>query len=399
MSLPELARFPFSRPQPLDPPPMYATARGERPILPVQLWNGRRAWLITRYDDATSVLSDPRFSAELQRPGFPTISEGREAVDKEERAFIGMDDPDHGRFRRMVTREFSVKRMQEMAPQIADIVDSLLDELLAAGPPADLVEDVAVRLPSMVMCDFIGSPYEDHKLIMASQRARHQVAGAANDAVEGSRRLVEYALQLIHSKEEQPGDDLVSRLVADYLRTGKATREQLSQTIAILLRAGHDTTANMISLGTLVLLSNPEQIEDLRSNLAVARTAVDELLRYLSPVQYAPRRLALEDVELRDVMIPKGEGVYILAASANRDEAVFPDSDRLDVHRDASHHLAFGFGVHQCLGQPLARIELQIFFPKLFQRIPSLRLATSPSELVFKDNMQVYGVEKLPIAW
>ncbi len=394
-----LPRFPFRRTDPTQPPAEYARARATRPVYPVSLWDGRRAWLLTRYDDVRAVVADPRFSGEFANPGFPAVTAARVVVDRNERAFVGMDNPRHDHYRRMFTNEFSARRMMALRPKIAAIANRLIDDLLTMAQPADLVAHMAVPFPSLVMCDLVGSPYEDHVFIMECAAARHGLTQTPDQAERKARELAGYFLQLIERKEQAPGDDFVSRIVAEHVRTGNLSREDFAEVGAMILRAGHDTTTNMIGLGTLLLLDHPEQAAAVRDDPEVVPGAIEELLRYVSPVQFAPRRVALEDVEIAGVLIRKGEGVFALNPAANRDPAMFDDPDRLDVRRDASHHLAFGFGIHQCLGQMLARIELQVVFPLLLQRMPNLRVAAREGEIRFKDDMQIYGVHNLPVAW
>jgi len=392
-------RFPFRRVDPLQPPPQYAQARATQPVVPVTLWNGRRAWLLTRYDDVRSVVTDPRFSGEFANPDFPTVTEARVVVDKEERAFVGMDNPRHDHYRRMFTKEFSTRRMAALRPRMAAIADRLIDNLMAHSQPADLVATVAVPFPSLVMCDLVGSPYEDHKFIIECAAGRHGLLQTPARAAQKARELADYFMRLIRRKEEEPGDDLVSRVIEEHVRPGNLSREDFAEIGAMILRAGHDTTTNMIGLGTLILLDHPEQAAAVRDQPELVPGAVEELLRYVSPVQFSPRRVAMEDLTIGDVVIRKGDGVFALNPAANRDPRVFPDPDRFDVHRDASHHVAFGFGIHQCLGQILARMELQVVFPLLLQRLPNLRVAANEGEIRFKDDMQIYGVHNLPVAW
>jgi cytochrome P450 len=394
-----LPRFPFRRADPLQPPPQYSQARATQPILPVSLWNGRRAWLVTRYDDMRSIVTDPRFSGEFANPDFPTVTEARVVVDKDERAFVGMDNPRHDHYRRMFTKEFSTRRMRALRPKMAAIANHLIDALIAKAQPADLVATIAVPFPSLVMCDLVGSPYEDHPFIIECAAGRHGLLQTPVQASQKARELANYFLRLILRKEKEPGDDLVSRVIEEHVRPGNLSREDFAEIGAMILRAGHDTTTNMIGLGTLILLHHPEQAAVLRDEPDLVPGAVEELLRYVSPVQFSPRRVALEDVAIGGVVIRKGEGVFALNPAANRDPAVFAEPDRFDVHRDASHHVAFGYGIHQCLGQILARMELQVVFPLLLQRLPRLRVAANPGEIRFKDDMQIYGVHNLPVAW
>ena len=392
-------RFPFARESPLDPPSTYAKARAAQPVFPVTLWDGRRAWLVTRYDDFRAVCVDPRFSGRFAHPDFPAVTAARVAVDKGERAFVGMDNPEHDHYRRMFTKEFSTRRMMALKPRIEEIANGLIDEMLAGPEPADLVAAIAVRFPSLVMCELIGSPYEDHRFIMSCAAARHGLTQSVDEAETKARELAAYFRALIDRKEASPGDDFVSRIIAEHVATGSLSRDDFAEIGAMILRAGHDTTTNMIGIGTLLFLQNPAQLAAVRDDPGAVAPAVEEALRFVSPVQFSPRRVALEDVELNGVTIRKGEGVFALPAAANRDPAHFPEPDRFDVGRDASAHVAFGYGIHQCLGQMLARVELHVVFPLLFRRLPGLRLASPIEGIRFKHDMQIYGVHNLPVAW
>lgn len=392
-------RFPFRRADPLQPPPQYAQARAAQPAYPVTLWDGRRAWIVTRYDDVRAVATDPRFSGEFANPGFPAVTEARVTVDKNERAFVGMDNPRHDHYRRMFTKEFGTKRIFALRPKIAAIADRLIDDLVAQPQPADLVATLAVPFPSLVMCDLVGSPYEDHQFIIECAAGRHGLLQTPAQAEQKARALADYFRELIRHKEATPGDDLVSRILEEHVKPGNLSRDDFAEIGAMILRAGHDTTTNMIGLGTFILLQHPEQAAAVRDDEDAVPGAIEELLRYVSPVQFVPRRVALEDVTMGEATIRKGEGVFALNPAANRDPAVFADPDKFDVHRDASRHVAFGWGIHQCLGQVLARTELAVVLPKLLQRLPNLRIAAREGEIRFKDDMQIYGVHNLPVAW
>jgi cytochrome P450 len=213
--------------------------------------------------------------------------------------------------------------------------------------------------------------------------------------------LRDYLRTLVERKNGDPSDDLLSRLIVEQLRTGQMDIEDIVSMGLLLLIAGHETTANMIALGTVALLENPDQLAELRDtdDPKLVANAVEELLRYLTIVHNGRRRVALEDIEIGGEVIRAGEGVVIATEVANRDEAAFPDPDTLDIHRAARHHVAFGYGVHQCLGQPLARVELQVVYSTLYRRIPSLALAVPVDELPFKHDMAIYGVHALPVTW
>lgn len=395
----DLPLFPFSRSQQFELPEQYEEAREKCPVSPVRLWNGQRAWLLTKHADYCSVLMDPRFSGRFSRPDFPTVTEARLGIDKAEKAFVGMDNPEHDHFRRMVTKEFTAKRMMALRPSIEKITDDLLDAIEAKGQPMDLVKDLAVELPALVMCELFGSPYEDHTYIAKCAAGRHGMSQSPEEAKKSAADLVAYCRALIDRKEAEPADDMISRVIQEHVLAGALSRDEFANICSMIARAGHDTTTNMIGLGTLLLLQHPEQLERLKREPELIDRAVDELLRYLTPVQFAPRRVALEDVEVNGSTIRQGDGIFAVSASANRDPDEFADPDTLDISRDASNHLSFGYGIHRCLGQGLARIELQVAFLKLFERFPNLRLAEPFEQVKFKYDSQIYGLYSLKLAW
>lgn len=392
-------RFPFTRENQFELPKEYAIARERCPVAPVKLWNDQRAWLLTRYKHYCEVLLDDRFSGRFARDDFPTVTEARKAIDKLERAFVGMDNPQHDHYRRMFTKEFTTKRMMALKPKVEALTDRLFDEMEEKGPPADLVKDLAIELPALVMCDLFGSPYEDHTYIAKCAAGRHGLSQSVDVAAQSAKDLVAYCRQLIDEKEKNPADDMLSRVIQEQVIPGELSRDELADICSMILRAGHDTTTNMIALGTVLLLQHPDQLEKLKQDPDLVIPAVEEMLRYLTPVQFAPRRVALEDVEIEGSSIGKGDGVFAVSASANRDPEEFPDPDRFDITRDASHHVSFGYGIHRCLGQQLARIELHVVFDKLFRRFPGLRLAEPFESLPFKYDSQIYGLYRLPVEW
>jgi hypothetical protein len=399
----EIPTYPMARDRgcPFDPPPELDHLRADAPISRVRIWDGSTPWLLTRFEDQRAALADPRFSADSELAGYPHISDSAQARRAEFRTFLTMDDPEHGRMRRMLTGDFAIKRMEALRPRIQHIADRLIDDMLAAPPPADLVECLGLPLPSLVICDLLGVPYADHEFFqqethaLVSRTAAPAVALAAND------RLRDYLSDLISAKDAEPSDDMLSRLIVERMRTGEITHDELARMAMLLLIGGHETTANMISLGTLALLRNPEQLALLRrsEDPSFVAHAVEELLRYLTVVHHGRRRVALTDVEIGGQLIRAGEGVIVSYEVANRDSDVFADPRRLDIERDARSHVAFGFGIHQCLGQPLARVELQVVYGTLIRRIPTLRLATDIDSVPFKSDGLIYGVYELPVAW
>lgn len=383
---------------PFDPAPELINQLEGPRLTRVRLSDGQTPWLVTRFEDQRALLADPRISADIASPGYP--SPGRTATGGSTISFILMDDPEHNRLRRMVTAPFTVRRMKELRPAVQKIIDDQIDALLAGPNPVDLVEAFALPVPSLVICELLGVPYEDHEFFQqnSSQIIRVNEDRSVPQAAMG--RLIGYLDELVGRKLEEPGDDLLSGLV-ERIKSGDLTRMGAAQMGVLLLIAGHETTANMIALGTLALFEHPEQFAALRDtdDPELINSAVEELLRYLSITHLGRRRAAIEDIEFGGVLIRAGEGIIFPNEVANRDPDAFDDPNRLDLGRDARTHLAFGFGVHQCLGQPLARLELNVVLSTLYRRIPTLRLATEPVEINFKHDGQVYGVYGLPVTW
>ncbi|MET9001805.1 cytochrome P450 [Amycolatopsis sp. NPDC004169] len=390
--------FPMTRTCPFAPPPAYTEIREEDPVTRVGLPDGRRAWVVSRHEDVRTVLNDRRFSADRQHPDFPQLVPGFRRPD-DERTMITMDAPEHGPARKAVLGEFTVRRMEALRPRIQEIVDERIDALLAGPKPGDLVEALSLPVPSLVICEMLGVPYADHDFFQthtAKLIKRDTPPQERRAAVEAVR---EYMSDLIAGKEDNPPDDLLGRQIVKLREEGTYRRASLAATGFLLLVAGHETTANMISLGTVGLLENPDQLALITGDPGKTLDAVEELLRYFTIVDAATARLCVEDVEVGGQLIRAGEGVLALGYAANRDAAAFENPDELDIERGARHHVAFGFGPHQCLGQNLARMELQIVFDTLFRRIPGLKLAAPVDDLPFKDDANIYGLYRLPVTW
>ncbi|MFE2178360.1 cytochrome P450 [Kitasatospora sp. NPDC059462] len=384
---------------PFAPPPAYTEAAGTGPVSRAELPDGSPCWLVTGYQEVRTVLSDRRFSADVRRPAFPFLVEGRRELIAANPSFLRLDDPEHARLRRMVTGEFLVKRVEAMRPGIQRIVDEALDRMTAGGGPADLVADFALPVPSLVICLLLGVPYEDREAFQANSRLLLATEAAGEDFARAQKEMLDYLAGLAERKRSEPGEDILSRLAA---RDDLTVRE-IAATGVLLLVAGHETTANMIALSTALLLRHPEQAARLADPAAVPG-AVEELLRLLTIVHTGVPRLAVEDVELGGALIRAGDGVMAMLSTANRDDRLFgteghPGADEVDLARDARRHVAFGFGVHQCLGQPLARAELQIALATLFRRLPGLRLAVAREALEFRADALIYGLRALPVAW
>ncbi|MEZ0107984.1 cytochrome P450 [Catenulispora sp. EB89] len=380
---------------PFDPPPAYDQAREQHPVAPVKLFDGTTAWMLTRHQDVRAVLQDRRFSADAAKSGFPFLSPGRRELAMGNPTFIRMDDPEHARLRRMLTSDFIIKRVEEMRPQVRAIAVELLDAMTRDRDHADLVTEFALPLPSLVICLLLGVPYEDHAYFQKCSSTLLNANSTAEQVEQARNDLNAYIKQLAEAKRERDDGGIISRLI----HREDLTCDEVATMGTLLLVAGHETTANMTALSILTLLRNPDQMERLRSDPTLIRGAVEEMLRYLSIVHTGLPRVATEDVEIGGRMIRAGDGVLLMISTANRDDEAFPDADSVDVGRDARRHLAFGFGVHQCLGQPLARAELQIALDVLLNGLPNLRLAVPFDEIPFRHDMLIYGVHRLPVAW
>jgi cytochrome P450 len=385
---------------PFDPPPGLRTLQAEAPLMRVGLWDGSSAWLVTRFAEQRALLADSRISVDAAHPHYPHRGAAQKELRKRERSFLVMDDPEHARLRRMVTAAFAIKRVEALRPAIQRIVDGLIDDMLAGPTPVDLVTAFALPVPSRVICELLGVPYADHDFFQANTRILANDRSTTEQVTAAHQRLVDYLDGIVGERLADPGDDLLSEL-ARRVNAGELSRQDAAAMGRLLLVAGHDTTANMIALGTLALLQHPEQLAELREtdDTKLISEAVEELLRFLTIAHGGRRRVALEDIEIAGETIHAGDGVILPSDIANRDASVFAEPDRLDIHRDARGHVAFGFGVHQCLGQPLARVELQVVYGTLYRRIPTLRLAVDLNEIPFKHDALVYGVYALPVTW
>jgi cytochrome P450 len=384
--------------RPFDPAPTFRIEDPAGSLRRVRLWDGSTPWLVTGYAHQRALLADARVSSEITAPGFPNFSDG---FGESGLSFLMMDDPNHNRLRRMVIPSFTVKRVETMRQGIHAIVDKALDAMVEKPRPVDLVEEFALPVPSLVICELLGVPYHDHDFFQVNSKTFIHAKSTRTERADAISALAGYVNTLIESRLSDPADDMLSGL-ADRVRREELTIDEASEIGILMLIGGHETTANMIALGTLALLRHPDQLAYFRAVLddqAKVATAVEELLRYLTITHSGRRRAALADIEIDGHTIRAGEGLILINETGNRDPRVYPDPDRLDLSRDAHGHLAFGFGVHQCLGQPLARLELQIAFPELLRRLPTLRLGTDIDRIPFKHDGLVYGVYELPITW
>ncbi|MFC8346493.1 cytochrome P450 [Streptomyces sp. NPDC057280] len=396
----ELVSFPIQRTCPFAIPPVYTKFREEAPVSQVVLPDGGKAWLVTKYEDVRAVMSNPRLSSDRRKKDFPVVVPGQNAALAKHAPFmIILDGAEHAAARRPVISEFSVRRVAAMKPRIQEIVDHFIDEMLKLPRPVDLNQVFSLPVPSLVVSEILGMPYEGHEYFMELAEVLLRRTTDEQGRIDISVRLRAYMDKLVEEKIANPGDDLLSRQIELQRQNGGIDRPQLASLCLLVLLAGHETTANMINLGVFSMLTRPELLAEIKADPAKTPKAVDELLRFYTIPDFGAHRLAMDDVEIGGVLIRKGEAVIASTFAANRDPAVFDDPEELDFSRDSRHHVAFGYGPHQCLGQNLGRVELQVVFDTLFRRLPDLRLAVPAEELNFKSDALVYGLYELPVTW
>jgi cytochrome P450 len=393
------------REDPFTLPPALVALAERSPVSRSTLRTGDPFWVVSGYDEARAVLSDPRFSANrfLYHPRFKNLSERfRERLrDDKARAgmFINMDPPEHSRYRRLLTGQFTVRRMQRLESRIGEIVTERLDALLAQGNTADLMPDFALRVPALVICELLGVPYADRAEFQRRTATLLRVDVPGEEAVANTEGMRAFMHRLVTDKRTNPTDDMISGLIHHAGADPALTDDELVNIANLLLIAGSETTANMLGLGTFVLLQRPDQLAALRDDPSRMGDAVEELLRFLSVVHVGVLRFPKEDLDFGGEHIPAGSTVVVSLLAANRDEQQWPRADVLDVTRARSPHLAFGHGVHQCLGQQLARVEMRIAYTEILRRLPNLRLAVRPEEVPLRNDMITYGVHALPVTW
>ncbi|SES04899.1 cytochrome P450 [Lentzea albida] len=385
---------------PFDPPSAITKVRSTRPVSPMLFPDGHEGWLISGYDAVRQALADTRFSsrqdlgvlhAPYPTPGMPEFTE---PSPPEPGVFISMDAPEHTRLRRKLTGAFTVRRMKALEDRITEITARQLDELAKLTPPVDLVREFALPVPSLVICELLGVPYEDRDTFQTNTARFMEREISLEDKMAAYIATNTFLAGLIAAKRAEPTDDLLS----DLARDEDLSDQELVGMSFLLLLAGHETTANMLALGTFALLEHPDQMAALRAEPELIPDAVEELLRYLTVVDIF-FRYAAEDIEFHGETIREGSTVVLSLLAGNHDPGRYENGDELDVHRNARGHLAFGHGVHQCLGQQLARIEMRAGFEGLLHRFPSLRLAVPAAEVKLKTDMNIYGVHALPVTW
>lgn len=386
-----------------NPFPFYARLRAEAPVHRVTLPDKQEAWLITRYDDVAQVLRDERFvknrwlvlspEQAKRQPWMPGF------VRPLMRNMLDLDEPDHARLRNLVSQAFTPRLVEQMRPRIQKLADELLQQA-QKRPRLDLIRDYALPVPTTIIAEMLGVPVQDrHKFARWSKALI--VAGASSWglvwAIPPVWFFLRYIRQQVRLRQTQPRADLLTALVQAREAGDHLNEEELVAMVVLLLVAGHETTVNLIGSGMLALLQHPEQMELLRQEPALIKSAVEELLRYTSPVETATERFAREDVAIAGVTIPRGSLVFAVLASANRDESQFADPDKLDLRREPNKHLSFGLGTHYCLGAALARLEGQIAISTLLRRTSAIQLAVAPDRLRWRRGLVLRGLEALPI--
>lgn len=400
VSIPE---YPMERAAdcPFAPPRQMLEMTETKPLSRVRIWNGTTPWLVTGHEAARTLFADSRVSVDDRIEGFPHWNEHMLAtVNKRPRSVFTSDAEEHTRFRRMLSKPFTFRRVEALRPVIQEVTDECIDEILAGPQPADMVAKLALPVPTRVISDMLGVPYEDHEFFQEHANAGLARYAAADAMQKGAMSLHQYLINLVEEKQANAAEDAVSDL-AERVTAGEISVKEAAQLGTGLLIAGHETTANMIGIGICALLENPEQAALLRDSEdpKFIANAVEELMRYLSIIQNGQRRVATDDIEIAGETIRAGEGIILDLAPANWDAHAYPEPDRLDLTRDANQQLGFGYGRHQCVGQQLARAELQIVFHTLLRRIPTMKLAIPLDEVPFKHDRLAYGVYELPVTW
>jgi cytochrome P450 len=384
-----------------DPVPELGEIRAGAGVRAVTNAFGMQVYLVTRHDDVKAMLSDHAHFANSRPPGF--VLPGAPQLPEEEQAtaragnLLGLDPPEHQRLRRMLTPEFTIRRMKRLEPRIVEIVTEHLDAMEAAGAPADLVESFALPIPSLVICELLGVPYGDRADFQKRASRQLDLSLPIPERMQMQRQAREYMHSLVDRARGAPGEDILGMLIREH--GTELTDDELVGVAGLLLLAGHETTSNMLGLGTLALLRHPEQLAVVRDDPDAVGPAVEELLRWLSIVQTSIPRITTAEVEVAGVTIPAGQLVFASLPSGNRDPAFTEAPDVLDIRRVAPGHLAFGHGVHHCLGAPLARMEMRIAWPALLRRFSNLALAEDFEDVQFRSFHFIYGLRSLLVRW
>ncbi|XVQ11796.1 cytochrome P450 [Spirillospora sp. CA-255316] len=379
--------------------PLITEVREVGPVMRVRMMSGDAGYLVTRCEEAQQFFSDPAFSrAAVMRPGAPRELPRKQVGSGS--SLFNMDPPEHTRLRRVVAKEFTRRRVQGLAGEIAAAVDGLLDRMVETGPPVDLVKALCTPLPLTEICRLLGVPYEDHASFREWVEAIMSWKGRGQEEVTRCRRaLHDYLTDLVAAKRAEPGDDLLSALLVVRDQEDRITEPELVGLGIALLIAGHETTLNQLGGSVHALLVEPERYARLVRDPSLVPSAVEELLRLVPSVAVSSPRMAMRDVEIGGVLIPEGSMVAASSVAANRDPAVFDDPEAMDLGRSDNRHITFGHGPHFCLGSQLARTELRTALGGLVRRFPGLRLAVDPAEVRWRTNQLIQGPVELPVTW
>jgi len=391
LKIADLARPTFKA----DPYPFYARLRATRPVCPTRAL-GQPTWLVTRYDDVFMVLKDERFVKDwLPRTRWLHRLSGGLT-----RNMLNKDGPDHTRLRTLVHKAFTPSLVERLRERIQSACDELLDDSAIDGR-MDLMNDYALPLPLTIIAELLGIPAEDRSRLHSLTRSTLSASNLLDTlrSLPDQRMALRQLRKLIAERRREPRADLITALVQAEEAGDKLSEHELVATIFLLLIAGYETTVNLIGNGALALLQHPEERERFEREPALAGSAIEEVLRYTSPLDMATQRFAREDVTIRDITIPQGDVVIAVIGSANHDDTQFPDPETFDITREPNKHLAFGQGLHFCIGAPLARMEGQIALMTLFRRFPNLSLAQAPETLRWRKSLIVRGLEELPVVF
>ncbi|MBF6065724.1 cytochrome P450 [Nocardia terpenica] len=394
-------RLPVVRDGAYDLPAVCRSMRQAGPIVPARTPNGKTVWVVTRHAEVRRVLADSRTTADRAHPNFPSFEQAADApvlISGPNPFLVSMDPPAHTRARGDLKREFEERRIRDYAPVVEKIIAEAVGQLRAGPRPVDLVAEFALRVPSRVICELLGVPYADHDFFESRTPALIDNTVTPEQGRAAFGEIHEYLTGLVAAQEADPGDDIIGNYVRATRERGDYRREALVSHAFLLLIAGHETTANQIALSALALMQRPELREHLDGDPVRMASAVDEMLRYFTIVDTVSR-VATADIEIGGVTIRAGDGIVALCTIANRDPDVYADPDELDLTRGSRRHLAFGFGPHQCLGQGLARLELELALRTLVTELPGMRLAVPATELEFKGTTSAFGVRRLPVTW
>lgn len=387
--------LPTKRSCPFDPPDGYTPLREQERITRMSYPGGTPGWLITRHAEAKELLTHKSFSARQEGIISPVPTELAYDGPADPGAFAKTDDPVHSKYRKLITGFFTVRRTRQLAPMIERIVHEQLDDLEKAGPGADLVDVFTESVPSRVMCEMIGVPESERKSLQRHVETLGRLSSTVPEALAAVSGMSGFLARFVPTRMDDPRDDILG----DLIRGGQLTEQELMGMTATLITGAMDTTGNMLAMGIFTLLEHPDQLAKLHEDPELMGAAVEELLRFLTISHLGASRWALEDVEFAGQIIKKGEVVTVALPAANRDPERYDNPDQLDIGRTDHGHLALGHGVHQCLGQHLARTILRVGYEALFDRFPTLQLAVPSEEIQMRDDFVHYGPRSLPVTW